>query len=91
MDRAQRLASVSRTLPLFISAAYTFYNDLQFAEAIVDGWMVIEQHLDNMWEDIVDTQSNAARDRLRDNRTYTASVRLDILRLEDLLSEDYCV
>ena len=81
LRHAKRLAQVSTTLPRLIVGAY--WNDTRGheAESLIDCWIVVEQFLDRMWEDHLGSIAEALRRRqLRDQRTFSAAVRAEVLR-----------
>jgi hypothetical protein len=81
LRHAKRLAQVSTTMPRLIVGAY--WNDTRGheAESLIDCWIVVEQFLDRMWEDHLGSIPEALRRRqLRDQRTFSAAVRVELLR-----------
>ena len=78
-EPAMKLAALSPTVPAFVAGAYSLYMRDQWAEGMVDGWVVIEQYIDSMWTDLTSEQSSERKSRLKDSRTYSAAVRLEML------------
>ena len=79
-DRIPQLLEISGTLPGLIAGAYFMFSRRQLAEALVDGWVVVEQILDRLWTRYTsDISDNSRKQRLSDTRTYSAAVRIEIL------------
>ena len=77
---ATPLALVGGSLPALVAAAYHQYAHRELAEACADAWIVAERVLSVMWDAYVATLPPSRRERLRDDRTYSAAVRLEMLR-----------
>lgn len=72
--------SISSTLPSLVAGAYYWLSRRQPSEALIDSWIVTEQALDYLWKEYIETLSDDERKkRLKDERTYTAAVRAEIL------------
>ena len=92
MALTRRLSAISETLPELVAGAYSNYSRRQVGEAIADSWVVTEQVVDYLWQGHVKTVRDKARkDRLKDDRTYSASVRAEILLTAGALPEDLYV
>jgi hypothetical protein len=95
LPNAKRLLSVSPTLPALVAAAVNHAARGNSAEAVLTNWIVAEQILSYCWRGHVETVAplrrnlkyqpdkivpdKARKDRLRDTRTYTASVQAEVL------------
>jgi len=80
LEWAQTLGGVSATLPRFILAAYSSLDHHEHPEALMTGWIVVEQLLDELWaRHVAALDPKTRRDRLKDTRTYTAAVRAEVL------------
>ncbi len=79
VDRARMLTAISPTLPAFVAGAYFLYSRDQWAEAMVDGWVIIEQYVDNLWSEFLATLALDRRKRLSDPRSYSTAARLELL------------
>jgi len=89
MFRAKQLANISVTLPTFTAGAYYQYSRRHFGEALIDSFVVIEQILDSLWKSYISKlpntdEPNTKKDegrkkRLEDTRTYSVSVRAEVL------------
>jgi len=89
LARTRILAAMSATLPSLVAGAYYNYSRRQPAEALMDAWIVAEQILDSMWTEYVSGLEGAKRKtRLEDSRTYSASVRIEVLRTAGVTDED---
>jgi hypothetical protein len=77
---SSKLAGISDNLPTFIASAYSLFSQYQSSEALLDGWIVIEQIIDWLWRDHVGAIVDVSRkDRLLDSRTYSAAIRIEVL------------
>ena len=86
---SSKLAQISVNLPSLTAGAYSLFSRRQLSEALIDAWIVIEQIVDWLWEEHKNQTSNAdRRNRLADSRTYTAAVRIEILRTTDVLDDE---
>lgn len=80
LNCSRRLTEIHRHLPTLVCAAYSNYSRRELTEGVLDAWICIEQVVDSLWSKYVVGLDDAARkDRLRDPRTYTAAVRIEIL------------
>ena len=83
-----KLASISTTVPELVAGAYSLYSQRQVNEALIDGWIVCEQLLDHRWQEYCAGITDPSRkERLGDARTYSAAVRLEVLRIAGVLPE----
>lgn len=88
LNRTKVLSNLSPTLPALVAGAYSAFSRRLLPEALIDAWIVIEQLLDHLWQRHLDEISDAQRGaRLKDNRTYSASVRAEVLLTAKVLSE----
>ena len=75
-----RLREISTTLPTLLVSAVYHASRHALAEGIVTAWIVCEEILSFLWDRYVSSVSEKdRRDRLNDHRTYSASVRLEVL------------
>ena len=82
-----KLITISENLPLFIANAYSLFSQQRYGEALIDSWIVVEQILDYIWEKYTSEIHDEKRlNRLKDTRTYSASVRTEVLLLTGMLS-----
>jgi hypothetical protein len=88
LDRARELEAISSALPELIVGAYSNFSRHHPAEAIVDGWVVIEQLLDELWERHRGQSIEPGRRSALGDRTYTAAVRVEVLLAARLLPPD---
>lgn len=80
LECATRLAAISKSIPPLIIGAYASFSSQLFAEAIVDSWIATEQIVDYLWQEYISGLSAGERiKRLEDTRTYSVSVRLEVL------------
>jgi hypothetical protein len=88
LTRANRLAKISPSLPEFVAGAYSLYSQRQMNEALADSWVVCEQLLNHLWLQYRGQMTDQSRKkRLGDNRTYSASVKLEVLRTAGVLPD----
>jgi hypothetical protein len=82
--RAQNLSGHSPSLPTLIAGAYSNYSRRSLAEAMLDGWIVIEQLVDDLWQQLVvhDT-SGKRRQRLTG---YSVAIRIDVLESDGVIA-----
>ncbi len=89
LPRAPRLLAMASALPELVVGAYSNLSRHHAPEAIVDGWVVIEQLLDVMWQEFVAGVSEPGRaEILKDTRSFTAAVRADVLLTAGKISPD---
>ena len=81
-----KLKEVSTTLPTLVAGAYSLFSKRQLSEALNDSWIVNEQIIDWLWSDYknsitatAEIEQNKRKERLSDERTYTAAVRIEVL------------
>jgi hypothetical protein len=85
----KRLANISKALPFYILSAYSQFQQHQIHEAIVDAWIACEQIIDYLWNSHIDRIEDKKRiDRLKDTRTYSVAVRLEILFNIGVINEE---
>src|SRR5581483_7979281 len=85
----RHLTAVSPTLPTLVAGAYSQFSRRQLAEALMDAWIVIEPVVDWWWKQYTDgVTDRKRRERLKDTRVYTASVRAEVLRTAGALNSD---
>jgi len=88
LTRANRLAEISPSMPEFVAGAYSLYSQRQINEALADSWVVCEQLLNYLWQrHCAEMADKPRKKRLDDTRTYSASVRLEVLRTAELLPD----
>lgn len=88
---AIRLRDISSTLPALLVAANYHTTRHSLAEGIITSWIVCEELLSYLWDQHVSQiQEKERRDRLKDNRTYSAAVRLEVLLVEGTLRPELC-
>jgi len=89
LARTRVLAAISAALPSLVAGAYYHYSRRQPAEALTDAWIVTEQILDSMWAAHVCAVDDGKRkERLNDSRTYSASVRIEVLHTACAIDKD---
>src|SRR5262249_1379254 len=81
LEATRKLLTVSDALPAFIAAAYALFQRRLLAEALVDGWIVIEQVINWLWREQYRPKAHdsAHRARLDDYRSFTANTKLETL------------
>jgi hypothetical protein len=85
----ERLGRVSPSLPELVVGAYTNFSRHHAAEAAVDAFVVIEQLIDVRWKAHIDAATEPGRkDRLRDTRSFTTSIRTEVLLNTGALSRE---
>jgi hypothetical protein len=91
--RAERLMEVSSTLPLLVVAAGYHSSRHNLPETIVSAWIECEELLADLRDKHVSYVARVdRRRRLRDFRTYTASVQADVLLTAGLIDgEAYAI
>ena len=83
-----KLAEISASLPEFVAGAYSLYSQRQINEALADSWIVCEQLLNHLWQTYsAEIKDTPRKKRLEDTRTYSASVRLEVLKTAQLLPD----
>ncbi|MBW6475085.1 MAG: hypothetical protein K0B14_18305 [Anaerolineaceae bacterium] len=88
VEYSSQLQKVSKNLPEFVASAYYNYSTQNISEALLDSWIVVEQIIDYLWGKLVKKLSDSQRrKRLRDTRTYSSAVRVEILFLDEEISE----
>ena len=92
LEWSSRLATASPTLPRLLIAAYSSLHRHEQPEAVLMGWIVIEQLVDELWRSHVRSlEPGVRRERLLDGSTYTAAVRIEGLQTAGLLEPDLCL
>lgn len=75
-----RLIDISPSVPTLIVGAYSLFARRLLSEALIDGWIVTEQLIDHLWQrHISPVKDKARRERLEDDRSYPASIRVEML------------
>ena len=91
IPNAIRLRDISSTLPALLVAATYHATRHSLAEGVVMSWIVCEELLSYLWDQHVSKiQEKERRDRLKDSRTYSAAVRLEVLLVEGSLQPELC-
>jgi hypothetical protein len=89
LRNALRLQQISQSLPSLLVAAIYNVERHNLPEAIISAWIVCEELISFLWDEYVNTNTDRKRrDRLNDHRTYSASVRLDMLLAEKVLAPE---
>ena len=61
----------------------------KFNSSLLHGWSFIEMVLDTIWrKEILSNVTGERKDRLKDNRTYSSAVKLELLLQRELLSQE---
>lgn len=86
---ARMLYDIAAEIPALVAGAVGHHHRGRPAEATLFAWMVCERLINHAWstEIVPAARSDAHGSQLRDHRTYTAAVRIEILRREGLLDE----
>jgi hypothetical protein len=88
---ALRLREISSTLPALLVAATYHATRHSLAEGIVTSWIVCEELLSFLWDQHVSQlPEKERRDRLKDSRTYSAAVRLEVLLTNGSIGPELC-
>ncbi|HAF63009.1 MAG TPA: hypothetical protein DCK95_11895 [Anaerolineaceae bacterium] len=81
-EYTKELIEISENLPILIASAYSHFSTQQVGEALINSWIVVEQIIDKLWEEFTEKVNSSSRARrLKDTRTYTSSIRIEILYL----------
>jgi hypothetical protein len=90
LAHARTLRNISPEIPALVAGAIGHNHRSRPAEATLFGWMVCERLVNHAWKIRIEPAalSGAHVNQLRDSRTYTAAVRIEILRREGWLSDD---
>jgi hypothetical protein len=84
VKNSSQLQELSKNLPEFAASAYYNYSTQNITEALLDSWIVVEQIIDHLWEKHVNKLNDPKRcERLKDTRTYSTAVRIEILFLDE--------
>jgi hypothetical protein len=86
---ARTLYDIAAEIPALVAGAVGHHHRGRPAEATLFAWMVCERLINHAWatEIMPAARSDAHGSQLRDHRTYTAAVRIEILCREGLLDE----
>jgi hypothetical protein len=88
-ERAKVLSGISPELPTLVAAAYSSFSRRQLSAALNDSWVVVEQVIDDVWNQYTSGLPEAGRrGRLTDTRTYTAAVRTELLYTAGEINSD---
>lgn len=88
LTSTDKLAAISQSVPEFVAGAHALYSQRQMNEALADSWLVCEQLLNHLWLQYRGQMTDRSRKkRLGDNRTYSASVKLEVLRTAGVLPD----
>jgi hypothetical protein len=92
LKTALLLSQLSPNLPTIVASAYSLYTQHRLSEALIDAWIAAEQIIDSIWESYLRLLPDKERiRRLKDERTYTVAVRLELLVTAGKLPEElYC-
>jgi hypothetical protein len=85
---AIHLEGINEELPALIVSAGFHVSRHNLPEAIASAWLVCECLLSALWDDYVAQIESSRRRRLRDFRTYTAAVRVEVLLTAGYLGRD---
>lgn len=87
---ARNLHAIASDLPALVAGAVGHHHRGRAAEATLFGWMVCERLVHHVWATRVQPTalSGAHATQLSDGRTYTAAVRIEILRREGWLNDE---
>jgi hypothetical protein len=86
---APLLSGVAPSLPSLVAAAAFHTARHNLSETIVTSWVVVELILYSQWtKHLQSLPDSARRRRLKDTRTYTASVQAEVLVTAGLLPDD---
>ena len=88
LPMSTRLEVISPTLPSLVVAACHHAARHNIAETILASWIVCEEILSGVWDLHVEVADDSRRKRLRDARTYSVSVRLEVLLTAGILDEE---
>jgi hypothetical protein len=82
------LVEVSEELPTLVSGAYSLFSKRHLSEALIDSWIVCEQFISHLWGKYIESLSDRTRiKRLKDTRTYSAAVCIEILHSVQIIPE----
>ena len=88
LECTSKLRQISKNIPTLVAGAYSFLSQRQIAEALNDGWVVIEQIINLLWDKhIASIIETPRKNRLSDSRTYTTAVRIEVLYISGVLSK----
>jgi hypothetical protein len=86
---APLLSGVAPSLPGLVAAAAFHTARHNLSETIVTSWVVVELILYSQWSKYLQSRPDSARRRrLKDTRTYTASIQAEVLVTAGLLQDD---
>jgi hypothetical protein len=89
LSLVSKLTNINESLPVFILSAYSQFQQHQLIEAIIVAWTACEQMINKLWTNHIDTiKASDRKDRLKDHRTYTASVRIELLHSMGVIGEE---
>lgn len=89
LEASLKLAQVSENIPLLIANAFSLFSKQVTSEALIDSWIVVEQIIDYLWNEYLDLIDNSKRkERLKDTRIYSSSVRIEVLYLNKIITEE---
>ena len=89
LPRSVRIRELSADAPTLVAGAYSGYSRGQLAETLLLSWIVIEQFIDALWRERLESIDSVVRRRaLKDARTYSAAVRTEILQTDGTLTDD---
>jgi hypothetical protein len=89
LANAPLLSAVAPGLPSLVAAAAFHATRHNMSETIINSWVVVELILYQRWMDHLTAQPDSGRRRrLKDTRTYSASVQAEVLLTAGLLPAD---
>jgi len=81
-----RLESISSSIPRLIVATNYHMSKGNSAEMLLSSWIVCEQLIDFYWNQYIGKYQMERKNRLKDTRTYSVAVRLEILETAGVFS-----
>ena len=88
LPNSLKLATVHSMAPALGAGSYYHWFQQRFGEALLASWMVVEQYIDLLWSRRVAGMKGPRIGRLRDQRTYSATVRTEVLQTEGSIDAD---
>lgn len=89
LPNATLLSWIHPHAPTFVASAYYHWFQYEFAQALTNAWIFVEQYLSARWKTRIDelTVTGKRLKQLKDDRNYTAAIKTEVLQTAGWLDD----